>query len=493
MRKTVRPAASAAARGQEIGAGEVLYFALASVGVLLVVSGVVPTAYRATGLTSLPLAFLIVGAVLAVFIPGYVRMTRHTPYGGAMYAIVALGLGRLIGVPVAWLALAAYLLLGVALYGLFGVEMQGYAQAHWGIDHSWWVWALAVWLLVTVLGQFKTRDIGRLLGVLSIAEIAISLVISATGLQHPAPGPILHAFSGSGMTWASLGPAFAICVLGFIGFETTAVYRREVRNPRRTITSATIASLAISALVYTVASWALDAHYGAQTVAVSTAQGPGAFFAMGTSSEALIGNSLLLTSLLAALLGYHNGWVRYVYTGARHGMLPGVFAKVGRSGVARSASLLQSGFGLATIAATAAFGWNPQTQLFYIGGTTGGLAILALMTTTSAAEVRYFLGHRQAGSTAALVLLPALAAVLLAGMTVLAATHFSLLLGIAPDDPTAGRILIGFSIVALLGLSWALATRKLAPERYQALKPAAASPALSDTGAHDAVTAGEAA
>jgi amino acid transporter len=468
-----------------------LYFALASVGVLLVVSGVVPTAYGATGLTSLPLVFLIVGAVLAVFIPGYVRMTRHTSNGGAMYAIVALGLGRLIGVPVAWLALAAYLLLGVALYGLFGVEMQSYAQAHWGIEHSWWVWALGVWLLVAVLGQFKTRDIGRLLGVLSIAEIAISLIISASGLRNPAPGAVLDAFSTSGMTWASLGPAFAICVLGFIGFETTAVYRREVRNPRRTITTATIACLAISAVVYTVASWALDTHYGAQTVAVSNAQGPGAFFAMGTSSEALIGNSLLLTSLLAALLGYHNGWVRYVYTGARHGMLPGLFAAVGRSGVARSASLLQSGFGLATIGATIAFGWNPQTQLFYIGGTTGGLAILALMAITSAAEVRYFLRAPQTGTVVA-VLLPALAALLMAGMTVLAAAHLSLLLGIAPDDPTAGRILIGFSVVALVGLAWALATRKLAPERYQALRPAGASLALSETGAHDAVAAGEA-
>jgi amino acid transporter len=467
--------------------GGVLFFALASVGVLLVVSGVVPTAYSATGLTSLPLAFLIVGAVLAQFIPGYVRMTRYTPNGGAMYSIVALGLGRLVGVPVAWIALAAYLLLGVALYGLVGVEMQGYAQAHWNINHAWWVWALAVWLLVAVLGQFKTRDVGRILGMLSLAEIAISLVISESGLRHPAPGPVFHAFSGSGMTWASLGPAFAICVLGFVGFETTAVYRREVRNPRRTITIATCLCLAVSALVYTIASWALDAHYGAQTVAVSNAQGPGAFFAMGTGTEALIGNTLLLTSLLAALLGYHNGWVRYVYTGARHSMLPAVFAKVGHSGVARSASLLQSAFGLATIALTAAFNWSPQNQLFYIGGTAGGLAVLALMAVTSAAEVRYFLRDRHGESINAALVLPAISTVLLAGMTVLAAAHLSLLLGIAPNDPTASRILIGFLAVALLGLVWALGTKKLAPERYKALKPATAASALSETGAHDIV------
>jgi amino acid transporter len=338
-----------------------------------------------------------------------------------------------------------------------------------------------------VLGQFKTRDIGRILGVLSIAEIAISLVISVNGLRHPAPGAMLHALRGSGMTWASLGPAFAICVLGFIGFETTAVYRREVRHPRRTITLATCVCLAVSALVYTLASWAMDAHYGAATVAISNAQGPGAFFAMGTSTQSLIGNTLLLTSLLAALLGYHNGWVRYVYTGARHSMLPVVFAKVGRSGVARSASLLQSAFGLATILLTAAFGWNPQNQLFYIGGTAGGLAVLALMAVTSAAEVRYFLRDLRGESITGAVLYPALSTALLAAMTVLAARHFSLLLGVAPNDPTPARILIGFLTVALLGLVWALGTKKLAPERYKALTPATTVSALADTGTHSVV------
>lgn len=486
--RILRDARGTGTRGPgEVGVGGVLFFALASVGILLVVSSVVPTAYGATGLTSLPLAFLIVGTVLALFIPGYVRMTRYTPNGGAMYAIAALGLGRVIGVPVAWIALAAYLLLGVALYGLFGVEMHGYAQAHWNINCSWWVWALAVWLLVAVLGQFKTRDIGKILAALSILEIAVSLLLSAQGLSHPAAGSAWHAFSPSGMTWSSLGPAFAITTLGFIGFETTAVYLRDARNPRRTITVATYACLAGSALIYTLASWALDVHYGAQTVAVAIAQGPGAFFAMGSGTAALIGNTLLLTSVLAALLGYHNGWVRYVYTGARHGMLPALFSKVNRSGVAWTASLLQSGFGLATILVTAVVGWSPLDQLFYEGGTAGGFAVLAAMAVTSAGVFRFFLRDRRGEPILATQVLPVLAAAALAGMTVLAAAHFSLLLGTTPSDPTASRILVGFLAVAFLALVWALGAKKLAPERYNALKPATAASTLADTGTLDIV------
>src|ERR1700685_4457951 len=94
-----------------VGSGVVLFFALASVGVLLVVDGVLPSAYAATGLSNITDSFLLVAVALALFVPGYVRMTRYTPNGGAMYAIVTLGLGRVAGVSVYGLAITAYLIL----------------------------------------------------------------------------------------------------------------------------------------------------------------------------------------------------------------------------------------------------------------------------------------------------------------------------------------------------------------------------------------------
>ena len=52
--------------------------------------------------------------------------------------------------------------------------------------------------------------------------------------------------------------------------------------------------------------------------------------------------------------------------------------------------VLPSAVGLAVILAYAAGGWNPQTDLFFWLGTTGGYGILLLLALTSIAVVRFF-------------------------------------------------------------------------------------------------------
>jgi len=50
-----------------------------------VAAGVIPTAYALTGLTGIPVAFLVVAVVLALFCPGYVAMSRRIRNAGAFY------------------------------------------------------------------------------------------------------------------------------------------------------------------------------------------------------------------------------------------------------------------------------------------------------------------------------------------------------------------------------------------------------------------------
>ena len=113
-RSTAAPAGLAAGR---LGVPQVLYFALSGVAPLTVVAGVVTTAYAVTGLTSVPAAFYLVAVVLAVFSVGFVAMSRHIRNAGAFYAYIARGLGRPAGVGAASIALVAYNLLQVGLYG----------------------------------------------------------------------------------------------------------------------------------------------------------------------------------------------------------------------------------------------------------------------------------------------------------------------------------------------------------------------------------------
>src|SRR5260370_16372816 len=85
---------SAALAKDRLGVFSVIYFALSGVAPLTVVAGVVTTAYAVTGLTSVPAAFYLVAAVLALFSVAYIAMSRHIRNAGAFYPDIARGLGR---------------------------------------------------------------------------------------------------------------------------------------------------------------------------------------------------------------------------------------------------------------------------------------------------------------------------------------------------------------------------------------------------------------
>jgi len=50
-----------------------------------------------TGLIGIPLAFIVIGVVLALFSVGYVAMARHVVNAGAFYALHQPGLSRPLG------------------------------------------------------------------------------------------------------------------------------------------------------------------------------------------------------------------------------------------------------------------------------------------------------------------------------------------------------------------------------------------------------------
>src|SRR5579859_8030650 len=164
-----------------LGVPAVLFFVLAGVAPLTVAAGVIPTAYATTGLTGIPAAFLVVAVILALFASGYVAMTRYITNSGAFYAFISQGLGRVIGVGAALVALLSYTFLQVGLYGAFGPNAASQAAAHWHLHAPWWVWALGAWTIITVLGLLRVDITGRVLGVLLIAEILVIVAETASG------------------------------------------------------------------------------------------------------------------------------------------------------------------------------------------------------------------------------------------------------------------------------------------------------------------------
>src|SRR4051794_17824080 len=146
---------SAALAEDRLGIPSVIFFVVSAAAPLTVVIGLVPTGYAVAGAKSLPFAFLAVAATLALFCVGYVAMARHISNAGAFYAYVTRGLGRPVGVATALIALLTYNALMIPLYGGFGYFVSGWLNSKYNLNLSWWATALAIWLVVGVLGVLR--------------------------------------------------------------------------------------------------------------------------------------------------------------------------------------------------------------------------------------------------------------------------------------------------------------------------------------------------
>jgi amino acid transporter len=473
MRTTLSPPSqvSAALARDRLGVASVVFFVMSGVAPLMATAGVITTAYAVTGLTAIPVAFLAVAVVLGLFSVGYVAMARHITNAGAFYAFITRGLGRPAGVAGAMVAVLAYNLLQVGLYGAFGPGAASYAADLVGVRAPWWVWALGAWLVVTILGVLRVDLNGRVLAVLLTAEIAVVIAITVVGAVHPFGHRVSFAtLSPTALATGGVGAALVIAVLGFVGFEGAAVFAEEARHPRRTIPTATYFSLGLIALVYAGASWAMAAHYGEQHI-VATAQqlGPETLFGMAPVALATAGRTLYLTSLFAALLAFHAFVGRYMFALAREGVLPRALGRTGRSGAPKTASLIQSTIGLAVIAGYALAGWDPLVTLFYWLGTTGGFGILLLITATSLAVIAFF--TRQPGGESAWhrLIAPGLAVVILAVVLWLVVSNYATLLGVPPGSPASRWLPASYALAAALGLAWALGLKATRPQVYRAI------------------------
>lgn len=462
---------SRALAADRLGIPAVLFFVLAGVAPLTVAAGVIPTAYQTTGLTGIPVAFVAVALILALFAVGYVAMTRHITNSGAFYAFISKGLGRVGGVAAALMALLSYSCLQVGLYGAFGPGAAAEAAAHLGVHAAWWVWALGAWALVAVLGLLRVDITGWVLGVLLTCEIVVIFAETVAGLVHPHGGHVsFGTLSPADLTSAGLGTfgvLAVVAVLGFVGFEQAPVLAEEARNARRTVPLATYLALGVIAVVYAGASWAMAVHAGqGHVVAAAAKEGPGLLFGLGGGLLSNTAQFLFLTSLFAAALAFHNVVWRYMYALGRENVVPAALGRTGGNNIPKTASLAQSATGLVVICAYAIAGWQPMTQLFFWLGTTGGFGILVLLALTAFAVIAFF-GRDSYGEGAwCRLIAPGLAACLLTLIVVLAVLNYSTLLGVGPGNPAAWAFPASYAGVGVIGLGWGVLLKVRRPHIY---------------------------
>ena len=479
---------------RKLGTWPIFVIAVSAMTPLTVVAGALPLGYGQVQEKGIPVAYMLVAAVLGVFAVGLAAMARHVPNSGAFYAYASIGISRPVGVGTAFVALLAYNAMQIGLYGAFGVATHN-ALAIFGLEISWIVCALVGWLAVGLLGRLDIDLNARILTVLVCAEVLIVLVFDAVMVGNPYGGTVAFDTLNPALLASAGGVSLLVAAIaGMVGFEAPLVYAAEARDPRRTIARAIGFTLLVAAVLYGGTAWAMSVVAGPDNiVAVAGDHLDDLFFFLPEpylSGVVLdLGRIFFATSLFAAMLAFHHTVARYAVTVAREGVLPPVLART-RAGVPVAASTAQSALALVVLLIFAAAVWNPTTDLFFFGTVSGGLGVLVLMTIAAVAVVRFFRHGPRGESRWRRSIAPWISTVFLSLVLLVTIAFFGELL----DTGNAAKIwspILLFLLVLVAGIVWGRRLRRERPEVYAVIGTGRPPLAPGETAAQVAAVSGE--
>jgi amino acid transporter len=453
--KTTEPGSAGRLTGK-LGATAVTFMVIAAAAPLTVVGGLMPVGFLIGNGEGFPAMFLVATAILVLFAVGLVAMSRHVPDAGAFFTFISHGLGPMSGVSAAYLALICYTTVQCAVVSFLGASISGDLVLLGGPDIPWWIFTLAAIAVFGFLGYRHIELSSKVLIVVLLAEMGIVIALAlAVVLQNGAEGLSLEGFTLGKILSGSPSLALMFAIASFIGFESTVVYRSEVRDPNRTIARATYGSAIIIGIFYAVAAWGLLMGIGPSQILEVVGADPSTALArvtevfLGPVGSVLIA-VLFLGSMFAAVLSLHNVLARYQFAMGRAKLLPArvgtVHSKFGSPSVA---SLVQVATAVVLVIIVLVTGIGPANAFAWFAGV-GTLAIVLLYSATCLSVIVFFRRNRVESNVFVTVVAPVLG---LAGLLVSAyfiAINFPLLVNDvdAEGNPTWGVV----SIVLLLAV-----------------------------------------
>lgn len=340
----------------------------------------------------------------------------------------------------------------------------------------WWGWAF---LAVALIGFLGYRDIAlsaKVLTTLLVAEtlavVILDIGIIASGGES---GLDLSPFNPANLGEGAVGLGIMFAFLGFIGFEATAVFRSEARNPDRTIPRATYIAVVVIGIFYALSAWAVVIGAGSEN-AVSQASADPVGFVPGLATRYVspilndVISVLMITSFIAAALTFHNVITRYAYTLGSTGLLPKRLSSihVGHKSPAFS-SLLFSFLEAAIVIIGLASTLDPILELYTWMSGAAMLGLVSLMVLTSVAVVVFFRRRVPQANLWRTLVFPVLAALSLSAILTTLIVNYELMVG----STTAAIIIEAIMFASFVaGIVVAVVYRTRRPVAYERLTAA---------------------
>lgn len=460
-----------ALRPGALGVAGIVFLVLAAVAPL---TGIVVVAALAIALGNgggTPMAFFLVAAILLLFAVGYAQMSKQLVNAGGFYAFVVKGLGRTGGLVAGLIATLGYNFFVVGTIGTSGFFMQTIIRDLTGLDVHWLVWGLLSIAVCFVLARVGVDFSSKVLGVCLVLEVLMLVVFDISVLLQT--GFDAAAFRPESVFSGSLPIGLLLAATGFLGFEATALFGEEAKQPLRTIPRATYTSIIAIGVILGVTSWAVVSATGvvrAQETAIEHLPTGDLIFAL---SQRYLGDALtnvmmvlLLVSLFAAMLAFHNSATRYLYSLGRARVLPHALAGTRANGAPHLAGIVQASFAAIAAVLFAIAGADPIITLVPAMLGFGTLSVLILQGLAAISIVAHF---RRASDPRwwSTFVAPGIGFIGISAISVLAVVNFDIVAG---SDALAIRLMPLLLVVALVGgIGYGAYLRRAKPEVYDAL------------------------
>ena len=274
-----------------VGLFGVLFMAVANAAPITAMSFNVPIAVGYGNGIAVSGGYLFATIVLTIFTIGFVAMARYVTTAGAFYGFISQGLGQIWGMASGLLAAVAYIIFEASLIGGFAYFAAQYVSLPLGSTINW-IWIALIGdhrhrapdLLLDHPGRRRPQRHAGLRGLSCSGARHLGAVQGRPGRLHPSATPCSphSAFNSLQEGAFGTGVAAGVAAIGiffafwsWVGYETTAVYGEESKNPKRNVPLATMIAVVGLGLFYTFMSWMVVVGNGvAQSVEISAGASP---------------------------------------------------------------------------------------------------------------------------------------------------------------------------------------------------------------------------
>lgn len=441
---------------------------------LVVVSTYIPISISSGSGMATALTYAATTVILLIFSVGFAQMARRITSSGAFYTFATQGLGRPIGLGVGFTILAAYSMISAAIAGGFGYFASALMSEYFGLDLAWYWYSIGGLVLMFVLSYYRVTLTAKILGFLLTLEVLVVFIVcAATILRGGAEGQIPAAFNPAEFSSApAVGIGFFLAFWSWIGFETTAIYGEETKDPKQSVPRATYIAVLTLGIFYTFAAYAGIVGFGSQAPEMATQLLGSYYFELADIFTVPIVRSamdvLVVTGFFACAFAFHNNASRYFYSLGRDHILPRQLGYTHpKHQSPHIAAAVQAVIAIVTVSLFAMGGADPLLQLGTWLPIFCTLAVISVQLLVCIAVIGYFngVGRHGGGDVLKTLVAPVVGAVAQAVIIYLLIENLTFLAG--ADVLVVKLIPLFVAIVAIAGFVYALVLRGSQPRRYE--------------------------